>query len=610
MQNRRLRHLQGISIRNLNIAPPPNRYRGKTITDDDVPYSLKSPAKRLALNESKALQHSRSSSDLTSAGKELQTAPKKASTSYEKKADERPRPGAMRRRSTLHWTGASPLMRQQKLEDVAETRMVDTWFSIHCKEFTEPIYVSETMNRSMNPSFRFFDLSALGPHIGRASRMTMKLWAKNEKMDEYTILIDIKLHLESLQFIGKDLESFHQPLPENCVLFHLTDGIYTSFTDMPVERHDQDLYLAGAAKTGHVEATSSYDALMRLANLDDCIQDALSTREKLEAQINALLHKYKGPLDTTKQEDVAKEKLAVVKRTNFSERKQVRQLAKKKEELEESFRLRRSAMASGTHSQAAGQSRLDEGGKKRQELSTDLEKAVDKKNGQIRRICEELAVIYPIDPIKNKPLQFSIRGIRLPNSSFDDTNRDDIAAALGFTSHLVHLLSLYLSTPLPYPILSNASTSTIEDPISVAIGQRTFPLHPTNASFKFEYGVFLLNKNIEFLMSKNSLRMLDIRHTLPNLKYLMYVLTAGKGELPARRAGGVRGLIVGRVTPTMSRRGSDDSTTSGVGWTSLNSQLQGPEKKAEKEESRVEPPHASPAKNIPQYRASSFKEAI
>lgn len=32
--------------------------------------------------------------------------------------------------------------------------------------------------------------------------------------------------------------------------------------------------------------------------------------------------------------------------------------------------------------------------------------------------------------------------------------------------------------------------------------------------------------------------MVDQRHTLPNLKYLLTVLTAGKGEVPARKKGG------------------------------------------------------------------------
>jgi hypothetical protein len=577
-----------------------------------VPYNLKSPAKRLAQSESKGLQHSRSYSDLTLPGKELPTTPKKAITSYEKKTKAEPRPGVgqLRRRSTLHWTGASPNLRQQKLEDVAAGRLADTWFSIHCKNVSEPVYISEIMDKSMNPSFRFFDLNALGPHVGRLSDMRLRLWAKNSKMEEYTMLIDIELSLTSLQFIGKDLENFHHPLPENCLLFHLTDGIYTSFTDMPVDDHGQYLDYAGPAKPGHAENTSSYDALMRLANLDDCIQDALATRAKLEGQINDLLQKNEGSLEIIDERSMVKEKSATVSRAIFTEKRQIRQFLKRRHELKQSFQLRRDAMKAAGEAQAASHGHFEEARKKSQEIESGIQYCVEERNGQIRRICEELLLIYPLDPIKNKALHFSIRGIHLPNSAFDDTNRDEIAAALGFTSHLAHLLSLYLSTPLPYPIFPNGSTSTIEDPISVAIAQRTFPLHPTNASFKFEYGVFLLNKDIEFLMSRSSLRMLDIRHTLPNLKYLLYVLTAGKGELPARRAGGVKGLILGKASPSLSRRGSDDSVVSGAGWASLNGQLRSQERRPEKGEAGTDTFQASPTEQVLPFRNSSLKEAL
>lgn len=41
--------------------------------------------------------------------------------------------------------------------------------------------------------------------------------------------------------------------------------------------------------------------------------------------------------------------------------------------------------------------------------------------------------------------------------------------------------------------------------------------------------------------------MVDQRHTLPNLKYLLTVLTAGKGELPVRKKGGVKVLEEGPI---------------------------------------------------------------
>lgn len=41
--------------------------------------------------------------------------------------------------------------------------------------------------------------------------------------------------------------------------------------------------------------------------------------------------------------------------------------------------------------------------------------------------------------------------------------------------------------------------------------------------------------------------MVDQRHTLPNLKYLLTVLTAGKGELPVRKKGGAKVLENGSI---------------------------------------------------------------
>jgi hypothetical protein len=150
----------------------------------------------------------------------------------------------------------------------------------------------------------------------------------------------------------------------------------------------------------------------------------------------------------------------------------------------------------------------------------------------------------------------------LPNSEFDDVKEDVTAAALSCVAQVVSQLSPYLSVILPYPITLHGSTSTIEDPL--ALGQnnqnniRTYPLYMKGiVRYRFEYGVFLLNKNIEILSNALGLRPIDIRQTLPNLKYLLYVATAGKGELPARKAGGIRGLL--RQDGVFSRKGSMDS---------------------------------------------------
>jgi len=70
----------------------------------------------------------------------------------------------------------------------------------------------------------------------------------------------------------------------------------------------------------------------------------------------------------------------------------------------------------------------------------------------------------------------------------------------------------------------------IRDGISAMVGPRMFPLFSKGVdTYRFEYGVFLLNKNIEMLMSDRDLRALDMRHTLPNLKNLLLTLSDGEG---------------------------------------------------------------------------------
>lgn len=513
----------------------------------------------LAQADSRSVQHSRSYSD-------LKLSPSKSPVNLTGSDNEKDAHDArhMHRRSTLPWSGGNLESRQVKLEDITSSRMVDTWFSIHCDGIDSPVYISEVVEKTTNPSFRFFDLNACGPHVSRLDEMALKLWVKSANMSEYILLVELQLSLRSLQFVGKTLENFHQPLPPNSVLFHFADGIYTNLTDLPpVQSASSVKAPEGISLRGDVQPTSSYDALMRLANLDDCIQDALATRERLEAQINTILEKNQRDLETISQASQAQEKISLTRRAIAAEKKQLRATIKRKEELIASINARKNAMAQGRESQEKARSHLPDAQLKMASSVSLLEKNTEESKGQIHRICEDLLAIYPIEPIPGKALAFTIAGLALPNSSFEDIDRDAVAAALGYTAHLVYLLSFYLSVPIPYPVKPYLSHSIIHDPVSVALPQRTFPLYPVNVQYRFEYGVFLLNKDIEFLMNRRGLRPLDIRHTLPNLKYLLYALTSRTGELPARKAGGVRGLLMGRQTPTLSRQGSEDSIASG-----------------------------------------------
>ena len=326
--------------------------------------------------------------------------------------------------------------------------------------------------------------------------------------------------------------------------------MYTSFTDLPLDDAAAEFSRTLRLQSSEPQCTSSFETLMRLSNLDDCIQDALATREKLTMRINELLEKHRKELEIIDAASQAQESLVSTNHSLSSARKALKSAEARRSELQASLEARRMVITSGKLSQEKTQSYLASAEitlSARAQLRGSIKTSI---SSQIRRICEDLLHVYPIEPVPDKHLLFTIRDLPVPNANSlaisSDANPASTAAGFAYVAHIVYLLSLYLSIPIPYPPKPHGSTSSIQDPISTSLhslSARTFPLYQKGAvSYRFEYAIFLLNSDIELLMSKQGLRMVDQRHTLPNLKYLLYVLTAGKGELPVRDKGDVKAL--------------------------------------------------------------------
>ncbi|KAF7310459.1 hypothetical protein HMN09_00588100 [Mycena chlorophos] len=201
-----------------------------------------------------------------------------------------------------------------------------------------------------------------------------------------------------------------------------------------------------------------------------------------------------------------------------------------------------------------------------------------------------LATIFPIDLRSPPDLLYTILDVPLPIplaasdpapplslASHKDVTEDAVATALGFVAQVVQLLAAYLGKGLVYPITCIGSRSMIRDGISAMVGPRMFPLFSKGVdTYRFEYGVFLLNKDIELLMADRDLRALDMRHTLPNLKNLLLTLTDGEGAklggprafdspelsvagLESPRAESPVETIAGSTTPKAAEAGAADA---------------------------------------------------
>lgn len=186
-------------------------------------------------------------------------------------------------------------------------------------------------------------------------------------------------------------------------------------------------------------------------------------------------------------------------------------------------------------------------------LGTDLEQIKTRVSHLRRRMVHQLLQIYPIEtrPLSmprpnsisnnnNNSISISsnnnnnndvgddcewlVCGLHLPHSHFVGCEQEEIATALGYVCHMVAVVAQWFNVPLRYEMVPASSRSTISDTISPqASGTPQFPLYARGVDrTRFEYGVFLLNKNIEQLLNHAGMEVGRLQNTLPNLWRLLH----------------------------------------------------------------------------------------
>lgn len=172
--------------------------------------------------------------------------------------------------------------------------------------------------------------------------------------------------------------------------------------------------------------------------------------------------------------------------------------------------------------------------------------AEESKSGSQQTISGEFAGSSSVSTSSDLPVEsLTISGLQLfappvkKLGFFSDKQAfQSSAAAIGYVAHIVKLVASYLDIPLRYPIRLGGSRSYVQDyapsvePSIIESGafgvgglQKPvveFPLFlegqdPTRSA----YAVFLLNKDMDQMLSYIGVPSFGPRHTLPNLKWLI-----------------------------------------------------------------------------------------
>uniref|UniRef100_A0A673JSW5 UV radiation resistance-associated gene protein-like n=1 Tax=Sinocyclocheilus rhinocerous TaxID=307959 RepID=A0A673JSW5_9TELE len=424
-------------------------------------------------------------------------------------------PGAASSR-VLHVELTSQQRRLRHLRSIAARNIVnkngspllDTYFTLHlCQEdrISRDFYKSEVIRDSLNPTWRSLDFAMLPDLLDTSvSCFVVRIWGGRE--EQYQLLIEWKVNLDGLRYTGQ------QTLCEAHGLF-----------SFPQESSDRKKNSLLQVDQSSVRNSYSVFSLLRLHTAQRAIKQTQVTVQKIGKEIEEKLRTTASCTEKKKERECMQLRIGILRCELERQRKA---LARELDMMQkERAQLRKSLT-------------------ELQKECTAKRELFLKSNAQLtfrcRQLISELSYIYPIDV--NNQNDYVICGVKLPNSE-DFQAKDDgsVAVALGYTAHLVLMISNFLQIPLRYPVIHKGSRSSIKDTITDKLTEkeREFPLYPRGERFQFEYGVYLLNKNIaqvristcpsvqikmtyrliiQCLRYQHGLSTPDLRQTLPNLK--------------------------------------------------------------------------------------------
>ncbi|XP_023711583.1 UV radiation resistance-associated gene protein isoform X2 [Cryptotermes secundus] len=427
----------------------------------------------------------------------------------------------------------------------AEVMKASFYYTLHLTTMSAPFYTSEKLESS-NPKWAEIEIRDLTCHVNTAvNGIVIRMWLHREGEPDHVITV-WGVYFSGLLYLGPKLSLDPAVLKLNTIVFHMHGGYFTafeSFKETPLKIRNTTVTVSAA------DAQPSYNVnlLLRLHTIQQVIKKqvlaAQNLREKISvggfttsesrenAVLRCLLNKShpKAPerqelLRVRKDMELVRFRVSMLSYEKSRKQAEVRQLEKMKSTLYET-------------NQDRGMQLMD----RYQNLHKDMEHVKEWKRNFVdmreaflltgaqlssrqKQLISELNLIYPIVQMPDN--KYTICGVHLPNSEdFAGSDEVMISVALGFVAHLVQMISIFLQVPLRYPVIHFGSRSKIVDHVVEKIPDkdREFPLFSRGKDkLQFNYGVYLLNKNIAQLRWYFNLPTQDLRATLPNLTALLH----------------------------------------------------------------------------------------
>ncbi|KAF8604981.1 hypothetical protein BDV93DRAFT_605491 [Ceratobasidium sp. AG-I] len=450
-----------------------------------------------------------------------------------------------------------------------------------------PFFISSLHRPSTNPSWT--DLDAGGDFAEwtdrHQSQVTVTVWgrvdecsgwtwsspkgkgkgAEPEESDEehWKVLVEWDVHLDKLEKVDPNVLDHPTVLPSNTLLLSLapTGDLYflppsspscpasptgyASDSELASPSHKskpptRSEILSQSRRETRMKRSAAWADVVKLSNLYAVVKDTRVSLDEVVRTTDNIIEQG-GPLLLSREISEREEHIKTLKDETVKAKAGCTTAARNIQSRIEELRARREALQTALDIYDEDVELGDEEIRHVQDTRATYLSVHDALTPRRTTLCNTLETIFPIEPDSERAadLVFTIVGVPLPvpvapsDPAPPLDNEEAVAAALGYAAHVVALLGGYLNVRVPYPVTYVGSRSYVRDPISAMHGPRMFPLYPTGVdTYRFEYAVFLLNKDIETLMAEQGLRAMDLRHTLPNLKNLILILTHNTESTP------------------------------------------------------------------------------
>ncbi|XP_029641405.1 UV radiation resistance-associated protein isoform X2 [Octopus sinensis] len=416
-----------------------------------------------------------------------------------------------------------------------DNNKLSTFFTLHTDAKSPAFYTSEKISGSLNPTWQAFDLTTKSEEVETSKKsLLVRVWVGH---DVFKLFLEWEVFLSCLHLQDTKTMKDGIRFPPNSLVFGMFHHFFVAPTEEELEKctkFPRDISRS-FYQTEHSNLIFSYghSSLTRINTILRAIRQNKASAKRLRHDIQQQLQASK---ERNKKLSEKEELLLRVHQLQSEMQWQSANLQSQKEErdsLTNDNHIRKTFLQEQYAAIKVERTELEEKRKNHNSLREHLVK----ENAQLwirrKQLITELAeYIYPITEDSNK--QFFICDVKLPNAE-DIQGHDDtmVAVGLGYTCHMILMLSHILNLPLRYPMEYRGSRSQIQDHIHTKLSERerNFPLYSKGKKdFYFHYGVYLLNKNISQLRWYCGLGTADLRLTLPNLKSLLELRLGVRSE--------------------------------------------------------------------------------